>query len=186
MTCTRRTRSWRSPSSSPPGVTATLNESQRYGVSWFGRRKVAQKQVVENGTYRVKTKSTIRAREEQIPVPTPDPGIPREWVDAAREAIRGNKAPSAVSGRSWELSGGILYRGDRGGRMATHTTIERKGGGKGKRYHHYRCPKRRRHGVVDSCPNAGHRRAEPLEDKIWGVVAGCSRTRRGCAEDWKS
>ena len=77
-----------------------------------------------------------------------------------------------MSGRSRELSGGILYRGDRGCRLATHTTIERKGRGKGKRYHHYRCPKRRRHGVVDSRPNAGHRRAEPLEDKVWGVVAG--------------
>ncbi len=76
-----------------------------------------------------------------------------------------------------------LSGSDRGCRNATHTTIERKGGGKGKRYHYYRCPKRPRHGVADSCPNAGHRRAEPLEDKVWGSSPGCSRTRRGCAGD---
>ncbi len=166
-------------------MAARLDPEKRYGIWWFNRRRVEAKQVSELGLegrrYRRRTRVVEKPRSEWIAVPVTDPGIPREWVDAAREAIRGNKAPSAASGRSWELFGGILYCGDRGCRMATHTTIERKGGGKGKRYHYYRCPTRRRHGVADSCPNTGHRRAEPLEDKVWGSSPGCSRSRGGCA-----
>ncbi len=39
-----------------PEVAATLNEDKSYGVYWFGRRRVTQKQVAENGIYRTKTK----------------------------------------------------------------------------------------------------------------------------------
>jgi hypothetical protein len=31
-------------------------------------------------------------------VPVPDPGVPREWVDAAREAIKGNCRPLSPTG----------------------------------------------------------------------------------------
>jgi hypothetical protein len=39
-------------------------------------------------------------------VPVPESGIPREWVDAAREAIKDNQRQSANGDRFWELSGG--------------------------------------------------------------------------------
>lgn len=41
-------------------------------------------------------------------MPIPDPSIPREWVDTAREAIAHDKRTSMNGGRFWELSGGIL------------------------------------------------------------------------------
>jgi hypothetical protein len=130
-----------------PSVAATLNESQRYGVSWFGRRKVAQKQVVENGTYRMKTKSTIRAREEQIPVPTPDPGIPRELVEAAREYIKHNVRSPSANRRFWELSGGLARVGLCGGRMQPDSKPV------GSRHiHYYRCARNRKNGTA-GCAN---------------------------------
>jgi hypothetical protein len=54
-------------------------------------------------------------------VPVPDPGVPREWVDAAREAIRENRRPSSAGRRFWELSGGILRCGGCGCAMMTNS-----------------------------------------------------------------
>jgi hypothetical protein len=54
-------------------------------------------------------------------VPVPDSGIPREWVDAAREAVRNNKKPSSAGRRYWELSGGVSSCGGCGSRMAAET-----------------------------------------------------------------
>jgi len=45
------------------------------------------------------TKTTEKDRSEWIAVPVPDSGIPREWVDAAREAVRNNKKPSSTGRR---------------------------------------------------------------------------------------
>ena len=41
----------------------------------------------------------------------PDPGVPREWVDAAREAIKDNRRPPSTNRRFWELSGSLFIAG---------------------------------------------------------------------------
>lgn len=146
------------------GVAASLNESQRYGVSWFGRRKVTQKQVSENGTYRVKTRSTIRAREEQIAVPTPDPGIPRELVDAAREAIKGNRRSPTANRRFWELSGGLARCGLCAGRMQPDTKTNPSG-----LFYYYRCAHNRKNGTA-GCANYKSYPAPEIEARVWEFV----------------
>ena len=67
------------------------------------------------------TKTTEKDKSEWIAVPVPDSGISREWVDAAREAVRNNKKPSSAGRRYWELSGGIFSCGCCGSRMAAET-----------------------------------------------------------------
>jgi hypothetical protein len=41
--------------------------------------------------YRKRYKQAQKPRSEWVAVPIPDAGIPREWVDAARDAIKDNK-----------------------------------------------------------------------------------------------
>ena len=101
-------------------------------------------------------------------MPVPDPGIPREWVDAARDAIEGNaRRPRRC--RFWELSGGGLMRcGECGCRMFTNTTV----------------PQRR--GVTTTittaarsatataaqhaCTHATHHQAQTVEGAVWELV----------------
>jgi site-specific DNA recombinase len=77
-----------------PGVVARLDPTASYGIWWFNRRRRRRTRVSDNGpngrSYRWQYATVIRPREEWIAVPVPDPGIPREWVDAAREAIKDN------------------------------------------------------------------------------------------------
>src|SRR5918998_4689506 len=78
-------------------------------------------------------------REERVAVPVPvaELGVPREHVDAARERIRGNRAPSSAGRRFWELAGGVLFCRC-GRRMATHT-VKRTSG----KQFYYVCGQRR-------------------------------------------
>ena len=75
-----------------PEVSARLDRSRLYGIWWFNRRDRKERQVAEvdeNGRrYRRRSKNTMKPPEEWVAVPVPDPGVQREWVDAAREAIK--------------------------------------------------------------------------------------------------
>jgi hypothetical protein len=99
-------------------------------------------------------------------VPVPESGIPREWVDAAREAIKDNRRQSA---NGEELSGGVLYCGECGCRMTVHATLDSRNG---KSYCYFRCPKRGRHGVQKVCINGKHHRAAEAEAAVWDLVSG--------------
>jgi site-specific DNA recombinase len=73
-------------------VAARLAPDETYGVWWYNRHRITRKQIAEDGPgeryYRHVTKTTEKDKSEWIAVPVPDSGIPREWVDAAREAVR--------------------------------------------------------------------------------------------------
>ena len=99
----------------------------------------------------------------------PDSGIPPEWVDRAREAIKDNAKPSANASRVWELSGGVLFCGECGCRMVVHTTTDRT---RGYVNHYYRCAKRNRHGAQHACAHGKHYKAEALEEAVWALVSG--------------
>jgi len=74
--------------------------------------------------------------EHRVAVPVPDAGIPRQAVEAAREAVVDNVPLSgAGDGRFWELSGGILRCGGCGLRMQAHVVRSR-----GRVYCYLRCP----------------------------------------------
>jgi site-specific DNA recombinase len=156
-----------------PSVATRLNPSESYGIWWFNRRRYQTRLVSESGTdgerrYRRQSKVSDKPRSEWIAVPVPDPGIPREWVDAARDAIKDNSKPSANSHRVWELSGGVLLCSECGCRMVAHTTSDKN---RGYTYYYYRCAKRRRHGVPKSCAHGRHHKAEAVEGVVWGLVS---------------
>lgn len=86
-----------------PATVNSLDPKKRYGVSWYGRRRTRLKQVAEVGSdgkrrYRRKQETIVRPREEWVGVPVPDSGIPCYLVDAAKDAIKGNRRSSS-SGR---------------------------------------------------------------------------------------
>jgi site-specific DNA recombinase len=154
-----------------PQVVARLDPVKLYGIWWYNRRRKTQKTVAETAQdkqrkYKTQQKISIRAHEEWIAVPIPDAGIPREWVDAARNAIKDNYTHPSANRRFWELSGGILYCGRCGWRMTTHTVTGRKK----QRYFYYLCPRVRLHGQ-DACTQRNVR-ADREEPRVWEFVSG--------------
>jgi site-specific DNA recombinase len=111
--------------------------------------------------------SQTPSRAEWIAVPVPDSGIKREWVDAAREAVKHNRRPSSAGLRFWELSGGLFLCGGCG--LTMHTRHMRPRGDT--RYFYYRCSLRARHGK-DACPQHKNYPAEEVEEAVWRVVSG--------------
>nr|MBA3951363.1 recombinase zinc beta ribbon domain-containing protein [Rubrobacter sp.] len=108
--------------------------------------------------------TTHKPREEWVAVPVADPGIPREVVDAAREAIKDNKKTSSAGSRFWELSGGVARCAGCGSAL-TPLTVNRKN--RGKVDHYYRCLGHHQRRI---CPNNRHYRAEELEARVAGGV----------------
>jgi site-specific DNA recombinase len=149
-----------------PEVLRGLGEgaSEAHGVMYYGQQEVTRTPSRENASgYSYKT--TPRDRQEWTAVPVPDSTIPREWIEAAREAIKDNRRPSACSGRFWELSGGIV-RCSGCSRVLQTTAIA---GRNGKVHHYDRCPTRVQHGK-EACPGGGYHRADELELRIWELV----------------
>ena len=99
-------------------------------------------------------------------MPVPDSGVPRETVDAAREAVRDNTWNPRGDARFWELSGGILRCGACGRRMRTCVTRKKPD----RVYFYYACAKRRE--CRDACPNRRSYRADALEPAVRRAVAG--------------
>jgi site-specific DNA recombinase len=169
-----------------PEVASRLDKEARYGIWWFNRRRVIKRQVseaAESGRrYRTEVKSATRPKEDWIAIPVPDSGIPREVVDAARAAIKNNRAPSVAGRRFWELSGGIVRCGACSGGMDNRTMINKV---KGVAYFYNKCRKNHFHGDA-ACLNRKNHRAKELEADVWHFVSGLlrdpERLRQGLAE----
>jgi site-specific DNA recombinase len=154
-------------------VASQLDPKKRYGIWWFNRERVTYSQVAKDGTdgerhYRRRAKHAPKPPSEWIAVPVPDPGVPREWVDMAREAVAHNKRTSKNGGRFWELSGGILRCASCGWSMSTTTVKTR--GSSGKPNHYYRCQKQLSR--VEGCENCKTHRADMVEPRVWEFVSG--------------
>ena len=156
-----------------PEVAATLDPSKLYGIWWFNRRRMTSRQVSEpseNGRrYGKKYTSYTKPKEEWIGVPVPDAGIPRELVDAAREAVIDNRAPSRAGRRFWELSGGIARCAQCGRRMRTIYRTKQRKSGLRRTYGYYKCPGFHDNGV-EGCANRRTVSATSLEAKVWRFV----------------
>jgi site-specific DNA recombinase len=155
-----------------PEILARLDQDQRYGIFWHNTKRNTYKQVSETGlngkTYRKKRKVTPKPREEWIAVPIPDSGIPREWVDAAREEIKNNRRSPSTSGRFWELSGGLLRCGHCDANMRNYTTL-------GSRdpdvwYFYYRCARQAEKGS-EACPHKKMYPVADVEHRVWEFVS---------------
>ena len=173
-----------------PEVAARLDRDQLYGIWWFNRLRTSTRQVSvpsENRAsgarrYRTEVRSWPKPKEEWVAVPVPDAGVPREVVDAAREAIKDNHAPSKAGKRFWDLSGGVIRCGLCGNRMQTRSILARS---KTYYHHYYDCRKHHHHGKA-ACPNNRHFRAENVEGPVWELVSGLlrdpERLRQGLEE----
>ncbi|MBA2713526.1 MAG: recombinase family protein [Rubrobacteraceae bacterium] len=122
-------------------VAAGLDEERCYGIWWWGRQRHTQKQTSESTPegrrYRKQKRTRWNPQEQWIAVPVPDSGIPREWIDAAREHIKHNARPQSSGLRFYELAG-MAYCGCCGRQMARTTTKNNAGS----RFFYYRCMRR--------------------------------------------
>jgi hypothetical protein len=89
-----------------PEVAARLDPQENYGLWKWGINRHVRTQVSEIGpdgkrVYKKRYKRIARPEEEWVCVPVPDSGVPREWVDAAREAIKDNRKSSNAGRRFW-------------------------------------------------------------------------------------
>jgi site-specific DNA recombinase len=126
-------------------------------------------EVSTDGQRRYVRRSTIteKPKEEWIAIPVPDAGIPREWVDAAREAISANVKFSHAGGRFWELSGLMKCSGCGCGMLGNSPT----NGSRNKVHHYYRCRTRHLEGK-GACSMSKNIRAEEAEHAVWTFVTG--------------
>ena len=152
-----------------PEVTSSLDPSRQYGVWWYGRERHIYSQrrdIASDGTpsYRRAKKSVPAAREDWVAVPVPDAGIPKEWVLAAREAIKDNVWTSSAGDRIWELTGGILRCAECGRAMSVNY-IRAKGRG------YYRCAARYNGGLENACSMSRTMRAEVFGARVWEFVS---------------
>lgn len=90
-----------------------------------------------------------------------DSGIPREWVDAARENIKDNPRPQSSGLKFYELAG-MAYCGCCGRQTARTTTKNNAG----TRFFYYRCMKRWNEGK-EACANNRSYSAKKLEAAVW-------------------
>ena len=97
--------------------------------------------------------------------PVPDAGIPREWVDSAREAISDNAKFSRAGGRFWELSG-LLKCSECGCGMLGNSPTP---GSSKKVHHYYRCRTRHLQGK-EACTMLKNIRAGEAEHAVWSFV----------------
>jgi site-specific DNA recombinase len=150
-------------------VASSLDPSRQYGVWWYGRERHIYSQrrdIAPDGTpsYRKAKKSVPAAREDWVAVPVPDAGIPREWVLAAREAIKDNVWSSNAGDRVWELTGGVLRCAECGRAMSVNY-IRAKGRG------YYRCTGRYNGGLENPCSMSHTVRAEEAGARVWAFVS---------------
>jgi site-specific DNA recombinase len=163
-------------------VAAKLDPTAHYGISWYGKQRHTHSREVRvkdgKKTYPRVKKSVDVSREEWIGVPVPDPRIPREWVPAARDAIKNNEKISNCGRRFWELTGGVLRCAACGSAMATTFHNLRNVG-------YYRCGRRYRLGT-HACLQGKNFRAEEAEAVVWSFVSRVlkdpERLRRGMNE----
>jgi len=152
-----------------PDVAARLDPENRYGVWWSGRRSFDRKLVSTDGpegrSYKYRYRVTERPAEERIAVPVPDSGVPREWVDAAREAVKDNRRPARAGSREWELTGGVLRCGECGRSMSARTY--KKPGG----LYLYYCCAAGAYVARHTCSARTHHKAEELEARVWSIVS---------------
>jgi hypothetical protein len=137
-----------------PEVAANLNPDKRYGISWYNRRS-------SYGPSSKRLRGAEKPREDWIAVPVPDAGIPREWVDAARANLKGER-PSRANNRFWELSGFVFC--SCGSKLISRVTHKA-----GHRYHYYVCSRFTRDGRA-ACPGGKWLNANKLEHEVYTAL----------------
>lgn len=166
-----------------PEVAAGLDKDRSYGIWWWGRARHTRRRVAfdePSGGRSYRESKVVRPIEKErwVAVPVPDPGVPREWVDGARAAVRDNVRPQKSTLKFYELAG-MTYCGGCGRQMARTSTFNRHG----KRYFYYRCP-RLAQAEGDACPNKKGYSAGDVEQAVWEKSALTYQILRGSGRTW--
>jgi site-specific DNA recombinase len=152
-----------------PEVAARLDPEENYCLWTWGATRRARTRVSEptpeGRVYRTRSKVSPKPEAERVYVPVPSSRIPREWVFAAREAIKDNRRSSSAGRRFWELSGGILRCAECGWTMYAHTTPP----SPTKRCFYYVCKAPYKKGP-EFCTTTRTRKASDLEERVWSEV----------------
>lgn len=133
-----------------PDVLAGLDAGRSHGIVWYNRHKVE----TTPGGRQIKMP---RPREDWIAVPVPDSGVPKEWVEAARERVRDNVKPSDAGHRAWNLKPFAYCQC--GARLKPHTVRRPTG------LHFYYVCAAHRAGRAP-CPHAKYHPAVNLEERV--------------------
>lgn len=141
------------------GVTeaARLNPEARYGVYWWNRKRIEKRagKRIDRGP---------KDRKDWVGRPVPDLGVPPEWVDAARDAVKDNVRPSNAGRRFWPLTSRVYCPCGRRHEAHTHW----------KPAYYYVCSRHRQHGA-GSCEHAKYHNAEKLEQRVADFMLGLIR-----------
>jgi site-specific DNA recombinase len=138
-----------------PQVLANLDASNNYGVWWYGVNRV---ELIPMGEHR--RRWSKNPESERVAVPVPDAGIPRETVDAARDALKRSCRPRKESKHFYELRGML---------RCTCCGLLMTGYSTGSGYRYYQCQSRNKHGK-DDYPNGATRRADDIERDVMCYV----------------
>jgi Recombinase zinc beta ribbon domain len=135
-------------------------------VSWFGRRRTI-------GPARGPRTYRKAPRSEWIAVPVPSAGVPREWIESARDALRDNPVPGFLkeSSRDHEVNGGLAVCGECGRNLTTHSTTTKAG----TKHWYYVCAGARLRGPRKGEPRCRNRKLHPavaLEEAVVAYVDG--------------
>jgi site-specific DNA recombinase len=133
-----------------------LDAGKRYGVTYYGQTRTTKRRTRRKNA----SDKPREIRDDRIPIPIPDSGIPREWVDSARryfETYRGWR--DKAGGRFYELRG-FVYCGACGRKM---TSAHNNG------YFYYSCQARRNHGYR-ACPDSKNFRADGKTGLEWEIA----------------
>jgi site-specific DNA recombinase len=101
-----------------PELLSTVDPEEPHGIQWYSRKKWETDG--EGHTF-----ATPRPKDGWIAIPTPDAGVPREHVEAARATIKDNVRPSNAGRRFWTLKG-IAYC-PCGVQLKPHTVMKKHG-----------------------------------------------------------
>jgi site-specific DNA recombinase len=160
-----------------------LDPEGEYGVVWYPKRRIRKLDPDPKRGYRRSQSVSPNPREKQIPIPVVPSGIPREVIDAAREALSHNRVSRSKGHRIYELAG-FLRCGYCNNVMATNSKQD------GERtYYYYRCPRYQRDGLVGCSMNRALR-AEETEREVLHAVLDAVKDRdeliRKAEEDFES
>jgi hypothetical protein len=144
-----------------PEVVAPLDPERSYGVYWFNRQRVKK---VHTGPKRNVREDNDPS--EWIAVPVPDAGIPRQWVEDARAAVKDNARSPDAGRRFWELKS-LLFCPC--GRRLTTFVARRKYKSKDYFSYHYVCSHQRRHGS-GACEHARYHTAHDVEGRVRRLI----------------
>lgn len=117
-------------------------------------------------------------RRSQRLVPVADAGVPKEWILAAREAIRENEGAYNAGRRTWEHSADVL-RCTACGRSMSVNYVPAKDRG------YYRCSGRYNGGVENRSSMSRTIRAEVAEAEVWEFVYGALTDPALLAPGWR-